>query len=127
MFSSIFAKAMVAIAALLAPIKAVMLTVGFLVFVDMIFGVVAALKRKEKFESNKMGRTVIKMLIYQLAIITAFAVESTIIPELPVTRIAAAAIGLTEFQSLLENFKSITGVDIWQKVLQLQSRKEEKK
>ena len=104
--------------AALAPIKMVLITVGFLVVTDLITGIWAALKRKEKISSAVMRRTISKMLVYQLTVISGFMLETYILDGvLPVTKIVAGVIGMVEFKSILENANKIVGGDIFKAVL----------
>jgi len=100
--------------AILAPIQAVMATVGFLIFVDLATGIWAALKRSEKITSAAIRRTLSKMVIYQTAVISGFLIEQYILSnELPITKVVAGFIGLVEFKSILENGNVILGTNIF--------------
>lgn len=101
--------------AVLAPIKMMLLGVGFLIVADLVTGIWAALKAKEKISSAVMRRTVSKMVVYQLAIISAFVLEAHImgITDLTITKIVASAIGMVELKSILENTNKISGVDVF--------------
>ena len=104
--------------AALAPIHAIMISVGFLIFADLVTGIWAAKKRGEKVSSAAMRRTVSKLLIYQLAIISGFLLETYLLSDLiPISKIAAGAIGLVEFKSMLENSSAIVGTDIFKLIL----------
>lgn len=111
-------KILLASVAALAPIQAVMLSVGFLIFADLVTGIWAALKRGEKVSSAAMRRTVSKMVVYQLAVIGAFVLETHLLGGLlPATKIVAGVIGLVEFKSMLENSGAIVGGDIFKIIL----------
>lgn len=111
-------KILLASVAALAPIQAIMLSVGFLIFADLITGIWAALKRGEKVSSAAMRRTVSKMVIYQLAVIGAFVLETHLMGGLlPVTKIVAGVIGLVEFKSMLENSSAIVGGDVFKLIM----------
>ncbi len=109
--------ALAAIAAL-APIQAILVSVGVLIISDLFTGIMAAKKRKEKLSSAVMRRTVSKILIYQTAVITGFLLETYLLMGLvPISKIVAGAIGLVEFKSILENCNAALGQDIFQTVL----------
>lgn len=105
--------------AVIAPIKMMLLGVGFLIFADLVTGLWAALKLKEKIRSAVMRRTVSKMVVYQLAIISAFVLEAHImgISDLTITKIVASAIGMVELKSILENANKISGIDVFKSLL----------
>jgi len=109
---------MLAAMAALAPIKAVMITVGILIIADALTGMYAAHKRGEKLSSAAMRRTLSKMMVYQSVVICGFLLESNILDNLiPVAKIVAGAIGMVEFKSILENANSIVGTNIFQAVI----------
>lgn len=87
-----------------------------LVGVDMVTGIIAATKRKDKINSRRMARTVEKLLLYLLTIISAQAVKVVIMDAAPITYIVASSIVLVEFKSIIENVESVTDVDIWSKI-----------
>lgn len=104
--------------AILAPIKAVMITVGVLIFVDLISGTWAAKKRNEPITSAAFRRTLSKMLIYQVAVISGFLVEHYILQgDIPVSKIIAGFIGLVELKSVLENGNTILGTDVFKALI----------
>lgn len=110
---------MLLIALILAPIKAAMLTVGFLIFLDLLTGIWAAIKRKEPIKSAALRRTISKMIIYQLAVICGFLIEHYLVEgALPIAKIVSGFIGIVEFKSILENFNSIMGTDIFKVLIQ---------
>lgn len=115
---SYLSKIGIVLLAIFAPIKAVMLTVGFLIIADLLTGIWASLKRGEKLSSAAMRRTISKMLIYQLCIISAFFIESNIMQDvLPICKIVAGVIALVELKSLLENSNTILGMDIFAELI----------
>lgn len=104
--------------AVLAPIQAVLLSVGFLIIADLVTGVWAARKRGEPITSAALRRTISKMLIYQLCIISGHLVEHNLMNDaVPVTKLIASVIGLVELKSLLENANGILGVDIFRELV----------
>lgn len=104
--------------AVLAPAKALLISVGFLILADLITGIWAALKRGERIKSAVMRRTISKMVIYQLAVISGFLVETYMLEELlPVSKIVASVIGLVELKSILENCNYILGYDLFKTVI----------
>lgn len=98
-----------ALSTFFAPIATVMLAVGILIMIDFIMGILAARKRGEKISSKKMSDTIIKMVVYQLLIITSHLTELYLVPWLPILKITLSFIGVVEFLSIGENFTKITG------------------
>ena len=112
--------------AVFLPIKELMLTIGFLVAVDMVVGIWKALKLKQRIRSRRMSDTVTKLLLYQIAIMSGFLIETFIIAELiPITKLVATVIAVIEFKSIIESIESVTGKDLWSKIKTIIGRKSE--
>jgi phage-related holin len=77
---------------------------------DLIMGIVASRKLGEKIESKKLKNTLVKMVVYQLLIISAFISEKYMVDFIPLTKITLAFVAIVEFTSLAENFQKITGL-----------------
>lgn len=106
------------IVALLAPIHALMGAVGFLILADLATGIWAAVKKRQKIKSSVMRRTISKLCIYQLAVISGFLVETYMLDSiLPVSKIVASVIGLVELKSILENSNHILGYSLFKSVI----------
>lgn len=106
-------KGLIVLASILAPIKPMLIACGFLVVADMVTGMLAAKKRKESIQSAEMRRSLTKMLVYQVAIISAFVLEKYMLDgAMPVSKVVSGVIGMVEFKSVLENASTIAGQDI---------------
>lgn len=104
---------------LLTPIHMMMIVVGVLIFTDLFLGIWAALKRGEELKSSAMRRTISKILVYQTVLITGFLCETYLLKGfIPISQIAAAAIGLVEMTSILENANKINGESIFKKLIE---------
>lgn len=98
-----------------APVKAAMLTALALILVDLITGIIASIKKKEKVTSAAFGRTIVKTLVYQIAIMLGFLTEKFLTGDLvPVSKIITSYIGLTELTSVIENLNVISGGSLMQ-------------
>jgi hypothetical protein len=107
----------VIVTSILSPSVPLILTIGFLVMVDMAFAIYSAHKRNIPITSKKMGNTISKLFLYTLTIISVHCLEKYIIgPILPITKIAAGLIGLVEIKSILETFETLTGINIWDSI-----------
>lgn len=101
-----------------APIKGIIITVGIVIIVDLITGVLAARKRGEAISSAAIRRTVSKLLIYQTAILTGFLIETYLTSDLvPITKIVASIIGIVEGKSVFENLNSISDNKLFSEIL----------
>lgn len=98
---------------LILPIHTSMLCVAVLVFTDAFTGIVAALKRGEKFESKKLKQTVVKIFLYEIVIVIAHMIELHIFGGLfPLLNTCLSIISMVEFSSLVENLTKYTGNDV---------------
>jgi membrane glycosyltransferase len=104
--------------AVFAPIKTVLLTVAVLIAFDFITGIWAAKKRGDKITSAAMRRTVSKLLVYQLCVISGYLLEKNLLDSVvPVTKLIAGVIGIVETKSILENSQIITGMNIFKELI----------
>lgn len=111
--------------ALLAPIHPLIGITGSLIFLDMVTGAWAAHKRGEKITSRRMGRSVGKMLVYQLAVVSGFVIELGLDGMIPVAKLVMAAITVVEGKSLLENLNTIGNTNIFKALIdRITSQKE---
>lgn len=95
--------------AFFAPIQSAMIAVGFLIGIDTIFGLLAAYKTKTKLKSRRFARVLVKMLTYQLLIISAHIAGVFLAPLIPFVNIVLTYIAISEFGSIGEKFTLITG------------------
>jgi hypothetical protein len=73
-----------------------------------------------------MSDSVTKMMLYQLAIVSGFLIETYIIEQLiPITKLIATVIAIIEFKSIVESIEAVTGKDLWGKIKTLIGRKSE--
>jgi DNA-binding ferritin-like protein (Dps family) len=108
----------VSLIALLAPAKALLISVGFLIIADLVTGIWAAVKRNDKISSAALRRSVSKIFVYQLAVISGFLVEHFMLADMfPVSKVVASVIGLVELTSILENSNTILGQDLFKSVI----------
>ena len=102
------------IVAILSPIKALLLTVGFLIVADFIFGICRAYIKKETINSRKMSNTIGKIILYNIAIISVYFLDRYLICSgLNLEKVVAALIGIVEIKSLDESFKTLFNWSIW--------------
>jgi len=109
---------LISLLAIFAPIKGILLVTGFLIAADLISGIIAAKKRGEAISSAGLRRTISKILVYNLAVISGFLVETYMISDLlPISKLISGVIAMVELKSILENLNSINGTDIFKTVL----------
>jgi len=104
-------KIALAILAILAPIQASILAVGFLIMADLVTGIAAAYKKGESIKSQRLKNTAVKMLVYNLLLMSSFIAETYLTPWIPFTNITLSFLAIVEVKSLGENFHNITGIN----------------
>lgn len=95
-----------------SPIKMFVNLVLFLVAIDFITGLYASLKRGDKFRASKMVRTVEKIALYSVSIISAYLLQKISGDGDWMPRVVALFIGATELKSIFENVSSVTGTNV---------------
>lgn len=109
-------------AAFILPIKPLIVLVGLMIVFDTISGIWKAKKKKEDITSRKLSRVVSKMLLYQVALITFYALDVyifgefiAIVTSIPhfMTKFVAIFFVSVEFLSITENIKEVTGFSVW--------------
>lgn len=117
---------LLACALVFAPIKATLLTVMILTMADLIAGVWAARARKEAITSSGFKRTIIKILAYEVVVMLGYLTEQYLTGDLiPVVKILAGLIGMTELKSVIENIQDISGVPLMQLLVKKLSQQED--
>lgn len=104
------------IVGLLAPIQFILLLVSMFIVIDTIFGVYTAKKLKREITSRKLAAFIHKMLIYNIVIITVYALDKLLLGEfllqmvsihLVATKVAAIALVVTEIFSIDEKLRML--------------------
>ena len=104
--------------AIFAPITPMLITTLVLIFLDLISGIWASIKRGEKFKSAALRRTITKIFVYEVAILASYLTEQYLIGNtLPLVKLVSGVIAVTELSSLYENLNTIYGSNIFNKIL----------
>jgi phage-related holin len=117
------------IAAFLAPIATVIFAVIFLIFVDLITGILASLKEKERITSSAMSRTIAKTFVYCTTIIVTYVVHKYLLVgfDFPIESIVSGFIALTEMKSILENMDRISNHSVLKDLILIFSNERERR
>lgn len=113
MKTNLIYKGLLWLMAFTASLHAVFVSVVILLTADLLTGIWASIRSGEKITSNKLWNTGNKIILYNLAVIVSFVVETYLFQEIPWVRIVTGFIAMTELQSFYENICKITGKDIW--------------
>lgn len=110
-------EAMMWLAMYFSPTYSIMLSIAFFVLVDMYTGIRAAQKRGESVNSKKLRDTVSKFVDYGVGVIVACFIQKQFLPDVPAMQLVAGLINYIEIKSINENIYDITGVNMFQVVL----------
>ncbi len=117
---------MVSILAILAPIKPMAIAALVVTSIDFILGVAAALKRGEKLTSSGLKQSLIKIFVYQMALMLGFLVQKFLIDDsIQLVNLISTLIGCTELKSAAENLEDIYGKPFLSQIISLLSKKQE--
>ena len=113
----------------ISPVRALMTAIMFLAVTDLITALWVVIKKQEKVTSVGLRKTINKILAYEIAVVLSYTVETVFQLGVPVVRLIAGLIAVTELKSNLENLYYITGLDYWQKIVDYMNfkKKEETK
>jgi phage-related holin len=111
---------------LIAPIQHLLIMVGVLIIADFILGVAAAVKRKEPITSAGFGRSIVKMFVYQIVVVSGYFIQKLMGDTIPVVNLICGIIALTEGKSLLENAEEVTELNLLKIKAALRSKNDNK-
>ena len=115
---TVIAAAVISFLGLFAPIKGMAIAVLALCASDLVTGLIAAKKAGEPILSGKLRRTVVKVLVYEAALLLTFVAQKWLLGDsLPIVNWAAGVVGLVELKSNLENLNRISGQDLLKALL----------
>lgn len=128
-FSGVIKSILLLIAAFLAPIVTVIFAVMFLIFVDLITGMLASMKEKTRITSSAMSRTIAKTFVYCTTIIVTYVVHKYLLVgfDFPVESIVSGFIALTEMKSILENLDRISNHSVLKDLILIFSNERERR
>lgn len=107
----------IGIVAFISPLVPLAVLVSSLIATDFIFGIYRAYKIGELINSRKMGHTISKMFLYNMAVLTVFMLEKIIVgTDMQFTKIAVGVIAMVEIKSIDESFKLLYGFSIYESI-----------
>ncbi|NJO28556.1 MAG: phage holin family protein [Richelia sp. SL_2_1] len=101
----------------LLPVSHMVSGIIFLVAIDWITGRKASAVEGKPLLSSRLRDSVKKLLDYLLLAITSLVVQEVWLPGFGLVYIVTMYCALTEFKSILENIKRISGVSLWRLIL----------
>jgi len=127
--SGFFKSIVLLIASFLAPIATVIFAVLFLIFVDLVTGILASIKEKAAITSSAMSRTIAKTFVYCTTIIVTYVVHKYLLVgfDFPIESIVSGFIALTEMKSILENMDRISNHSVLKDLIIIFSNERERR
>lgn len=117
---------MISVLAILAPIKTMAIAAIVVTALDLPLGILAAKKRGEKITSSGLKQTVIKMFVYEMALVLGLIVQKYLIQDsIQLVNLLSTLIGCVELKSILENLEEINGQPVFSQVIALLTKKQE--
>jgi len=104
-----------------APIKALLLLCGLVIFMDLFLGIKKSIKQGKKITSKGLYETVRKMFIYQFTIISFYFIDVNLLGEfiavftdipLFLTKLVTISLVSVELLSINENIEILWGINI---------------
>lgn len=90
----------------------------FLLIADMITGIWKAIKNGEPVTAELIGKTITRMILWNVGILCSFLVQSVITSNaIPIMLIFSMLICVREFKSIIENIEAITNTKIWEYIV----------
>ena len=109
----------IGIVAFLTPLFPMALLVSTLIGTDFVFGLYRVYKTQEQINSRKMGHTISKMFLYNMAVLSVFMLEKIIIgTDIQFTKIAVGVIAMVELKSIDESFRILYGFSIYESLVE---------
>lgn len=113
-------KILLACLAYFADVKNLFHAVLVFMVIDWITGVYASYKLRTKgvswFTSYKMRRTIEKFVFYMMAIAVSYIFRVEFLDSIPLGKIVAGYIAITEIKSIFENISRIMGISLFNEI-----------
>jgi len=103
-------KFLISLLCVVSPIQEAIFSIGFLIIADLMMGLLASRKKKVKFTSTRLKNTAVKLLVYNILLISSFICQTYLVEWIPFTKICLSFLAIIELTSIGENFNSITGI-----------------
>jgi phage-related holin len=117
--------ALAAVLTYLAPLQSTLFVVGAISLIDFITGIMSANTKGELITSNKMIRKFYAVLSYFLAILISHVIGGYYGDADFMVKAVVAIIAVSELQSVRENIKGVTNLDILKPLINMLERKSE--
>lgn len=115
----------ISLLAFFAPIHGLLLAVFILLLIDVGVEIAATFKNKEVVVAKSLRAFVLKLIMYEIAIISSFLVSHFMMNDVfPIQNLIATVCGLIELKSILENLDKMSGEPIFKSIIRTLKKKE---
>jgi len=120
-----FAYSITSVMAFFEPLWVLILWFFIFVACDFVTGISASIKERKIITSNKLSRTIKKLLMYCMVIVLVHAIDKDmlVVVDLGLAKICATIICGIELYSILENCYRITGNKVFKVLTQFTLKK----
>lgn len=108
----------IGLVAFVSPLFPLAILVSTLIGTDFVFGIYRAYKTKQEINSRKMGHTISKLFLYNLAILSVFMLEKLVFgTDVQFTKVVVGVIAMVELKSIDESFRILYGFSIYESLI----------
>ena len=104
--------------AFISPLFPLAILVSTLIGTDFVFGIYRAYKTKQEINSRKMGHTISKLFLYNLAVLSVFMLEKLVFgTDTQFTKVVVGVVAMVELKSIDESFRILYGFSIYESLI----------
>lgn len=108
----------IGLVAFISPLFPLAILVSTLIGTDFVFGIYRVYKTKQEINSRKMGHTISKLFLYNLAVLSVFMLEKLVFgTDTQFTKVVVGVIAMVELKSIDESFRILYGFSIYESLI----------
>lgn len=108
----------IGLVAFISPLFPLAILVSTLIGTDFVFGIYRAYKTKQEINSRKMGHTISKLFLYNLAVLSVFMLEKLVFgTDTQFTKVVVGVVAMVELKSIDESFRILYGFSIYESLI----------
>lgn len=108
----------IGLVAFISPLFPLAILVSTLIGTDFVFGIYRAYKTKQEINSRKMGHSISKLFLYNLAVLSVFMLEKLVFgTDTQFTKVVVGVVAMVELKSIDESFRILYGFSIYESLI----------
>lgn len=108
----------IGLVAFVSPLFPLAILVSTLIGTDFVFGIYRAYKTRQEINSRKMGHTISKLFLYNLAVLSVFMLEKLVLgTDTQFTKVVVGVVAMVELKSIDESFRILYGFSIYESLI----------